>query len=73
MHRNVALIISMRLSNYGRNFLHRHVLLNYTNSDYVTELSASQHRVYTFYETEQLRTEFSASSRSAKFIYLFIT
>ena len=73
MHRNVALIISMRLSNYGRNFLHRHVLLNYTNSDYVTELSASQHRVYTFYETEQLRTEFSALSRSAKFIYLFIT
>ena len=53
--------------------MHRRVMLNYTNSHYVTELSASQRRVYTFYETEQLRTEFSASSRSAKFIYLFIT
>ena len=27
---------------------------------------------YTFYETEQLRTGFSASSGSVKFIYLFI-
>ena len=46
LHRIVALIISMRLNNYERNFLHRRVMLNYTNSHYVTELSASQRRVY---------------------------
>ena len=28
LHRNVALILSTKLSNYGRNFLHRRVVLN---------------------------------------------
>ena len=39
---------------------------NYTNSQLRAELSASQRSAYTFYETEQLWTKFSASLRSAK-------
>ena len=60
------------MGNYERNLLHRHVVPNYTNSQLRAGLSASQHSTYTFYEIEQLRTEFSASWRSAKFIYFFI-
>ena len=58
------------LGNYERNLLHRHVVPNYTNSQLRAELSASQRSTYTFYETEQLRTKFSASSCSANFSLL---
>ena len=72
LHRNVALTISMRLSHYRRNFLHRRVMLNYTNSHYVRNCLHRNVGFKTFKETEQLRTEFPASSRSAKFIYLLL-
>ena len=41
-----------------------------TLGNYDTEFTASPRSAYTFYETEQLRTEFSASSRSANFSLL---
>ena len=62
----------MRLRHYRRNFLHRRVMLNYTNSLYVRNCLHRNVGFNTFYETEQLRTEFPASSRSAKFIYLLL-
>ena len=62
----------MRLSHYRRNFLHRRVMLNYTNSHYVRNCLHRNVGFNTFNETEQLRTEFPASSRSAKFIYLLL-
>ena len=72
LHRNVALTISMRLSHYRWNFLHRHVMVNYTNSHYVRNCLHRNVGFNTFNETEQLRTEFPASSHSANFIYLLL-
>ena len=73
LHRNVALTISMRLSHYRRNFLHRRVMLNYINSHYVRNCLHRNVGFNTFNETEQLRTEFPASSRSANLFIYYLT
>ena len=67
LHRNCS---AKTLGNYKRNLLHRRVVPNYTNSQLHAEFSASQRSAYTFYETELLQTEFSASSHSANFSLL---
>ena len=50
LHRNVALILSMKLSNYGRNFLHRHVVLIFLYCERLwTEFIASSHNAKPHY------------------------
>ena len=63
----------MRLSHYRRNFLHRRVMLNYINSHYVRNCLHRNVGFNTFNETEQLRTEFPASSRSANLFIYYLT
>ena len=63
----------MRLSHYRRNFLHRRVMLNYINSHYVQNCLHRNVGFNTFNETEQLRTEFPTSSRSANLIIYYLT
>ena len=50
LHRNVALILSMKLSNYGRNFLHRRVVLIFLYCERLwTEFIASSHNAKPHY------------------------
>ena len=58
---------------YRRNFLHRRVMLNYINSHYVRNCLHRNVGFNTFNETEQLRTEFPASSRSANLFIYYLT
>ena len=50
LHRNVALILSMKLSNYGRNFLHRRVVLIFLYCERLwTEFIVSSHNAKSHY------------------------